>query len=1003
MLLGLGLSALPPEIGELTALTRLDVSNNQLTGLPPKIGQLTALRALSIHNNPFTALPPEIGKLTALTALFAHDSQLTALPPEIGKLTALIDLIVSYNRLAALPPEIGKLTALRVLLANDNQLTALRPEIGQLTALTVLDVSGNQLTALPAEIGQLTALRALHLRKNHLIALPPEIGQLTAMTELSASNNKLTALPSEIGQLTALTALWLEHNQVTALPASLGQLTRLRTLKLDGNPLVDPPPAVVAQGIQAILAYLRGKLEARRPQWRAKLLVVGEGGVGKTCLLDALQNRPFNPQSETTRGIQIEPLELAHPARPGVNMTLSTWDFGGQQIYHATHQFFLSEGALFVLAFSARLGWQAGKLTEWLERIHSLAPGAPVLLAATHVDERLADLPYETLRKSFPQIVGLCPISNTEPRQGIAELRAALAAAAAGLPRMGQEWPADWVTAAEAVRARRAENHIDAAALLTTLADRGVSEESRPVLARALHELGDILYFADDEELHDTVLLDPEWVTRQVSKVLECAEIKAGLGLFRREHMTSVWADVNPTLRDRLLRLMERFDLSYRIPDDPQNKSLVVERLSQDPVAYEQCWTEFAGSNELAMTFDLGIRRPAGVPTWFIAREHRFTTNTHWLYGALFADHRDPAQCRHLGLMLAPPTEEKIVTLVVRGPSPYSFFNLLRDGLEWTLQRFKGLNVKRTVPCRGRRKGKPCPHEFDYRQLVACAERTPPKLTLDCPECLCAASVSELLFGIHFSTDDAVFEELRTLSQELREHDTRDTTDHEQQRAEHEQQLTAVAELRAYVQREFTKMFDREQRLLESHCPRVFSLRLIGLKDWPLPDKLIGRRWELQLYCEYPGCWHPMDGGRYEIKEPAKWLGTLAPHVARLVKVFRFVAPLVGPWLAVKLPDYEALLKNDIRLMEALAERLPKLEAEVDGISPDQLYGEGLTPEDWPKLGGRAPGETASLRALRALLEKLDAAQHWGGLAKVLTPEGQYLWLCEHHAMEFKR
>ncbi|NIP41906.1 MAG: GTPase, partial [candidate division Zixibacteria bacterium] len=80
---------------------------------------------------------------------------------------------------------------------------------------------------------------------------------------------------------------------------------------------------------------------------------------------------------------------------------------------------------------------------------------------------------------------------------------------------------------------------------------------------------------------------------------------------------------------------------------------------------------------------------PAGIPTWFIARSHRFTTHTHWRLGALFADSEEE---QHLGLIEAYP-HEKIVRLTVRGPAPHNFFTLLRDGLELTLARFPGLKV----------------------------------------------------------------------------------------------------------------------------------------------------------------------------------------------------------------------------------------------------------------------------------------------------------------------
>ena len=69
-------------------------------------------------------------------------------------------------------------------------------------------------------------------------------------------------------------------------------------------------------------------------------------------------------------------------------MSLHAWDFGGQQIYHATHQFFLTDRSLFVLLWNSRLGWEQGKLQYWLDIIKARAPGSPVILVATHIRDR---------------------------------------------------------------------------------------------------------------------------------------------------------------------------------------------------------------------------------------------------------------------------------------------------------------------------------------------------------------------------------------------------------------------------------------------------------------------------------------------------------------------------------------------------------------------------------------------------------------------------------------
>src|SRR5215207_5566414 len=66
---GKGLVWLPPEIGQLTSLKRLFLTNNQLEGLPHEIGRLTNLTRLVLSNNQLTRLPNEIGQLSSLEGL----------------------------------------------------------------------------------------------------------------------------------------------------------------------------------------------------------------------------------------------------------------------------------------------------------------------------------------------------------------------------------------------------------------------------------------------------------------------------------------------------------------------------------------------------------------------------------------------------------------------------------------------------------------------------------------------------------------------------------------------------------------------------------------------------------------------------------------------------------------------------------------------------------------------------------------------------------------------
>ena len=106
-----GLKVLPPEIGDLTNLTHLNLAGNQLTVLPPELGSLTKLTSLRLNANQLTTLPPQVGRLTSLTTLRANRNRLTGIPHTIAELVniqkftkTIGGLDLSNNLLTVLPP-----------------------------------------------------------------------------------------------------------------------------------------------------------------------------------------------------------------------------------------------------------------------------------------------------------------------------------------------------------------------------------------------------------------------------------------------------------------------------------------------------------------------------------------------------------------------------------------------------------------------------------------------------------------------------------------------------------------------------------------------------------------------------------------------------------------------------------------------------------------------------------------------------------------------------------
>lgn len=438
---GAGLTELPESIRELSHVTALALDGNDLVELPGWLGDLSQLATLSLAGCGLTTVPETIGGLTGLTHLHLDRNPLGVLPDQVTDLTALVHLDLTGTGLVELPARIARLRHLRHLLLIHNRLTRLPAELSGLTDLESLYLGWNGLESLPDSLGELTSLRLLELEDNRLIEVPDCVTRLHGLKHLFLRRNALASLPDDIGALEQLTALHLEDNRLTTLPTTLGRLRGLTVLGLEGNPLTTPPPEVVAGGTNAVRTFLRDLGQDPVRQWASKVVVVGEGRVGKTSLLKALRGEAHDPQESTTHGLTVSGLDLAHPDPPDpaepVTMRLATWDFGGQEIYHATHQFFLTDRSLFLLLWDAQIGWEASKLHYWLDMIKARAPHAPVLLVATHLGPRPPDLPLSELQETYPGLIAGSLSADSASGRGVAELLERVRQEVARLPLMG--------------------------------------------------------------------------------------------------------------------------------------------------------------------------------------------------------------------------------------------------------------------------------------------------------------------------------------------------------------------------------------------------------------------------------------------------------------------------------------------------------------------------------------------------------------------------------------
>ncbi len=611
-------------------------------------------KSLDLADLHLLSLPPEIGNLTALTSLDLRNNSLKGLPSEIFKLSLLTHLNLGGNHLAKLPREICHISTLRQLNLSTNLLTNLPPEVGHLSRLTELNLGFNQLTNLPLDICRLSALTTLDLEANQLTSLPPEIGQLSSLTNLSLWRNQLTSLPLELQKLKNLTQLLLYQNPALnlneeALGPNISEVVK------------GYKPPKPAQEILAI--YFAQQAGGTKALNEVKIILVGRGGAGKTSIRKRLIEDRFDPKQQETLGIEIDHWELE---RKKDGITAHLWDFAGQDITHATHQFFLTRRSLYLLVLEGRSDSQDRDAEYWLRLIRAFGGDSPVIVVLNKWDEKPFAVADFTLRQEFPHIRAFI---RTDCRTGLGllELKQTIRETAAAMETVKQAFPKLYFSVKEEM-AEMKENYLPLCRYREICQRHGVTAESdQNALAGYLHDLGIILHYAEDARLSDTTVLNPRWVTASVYTLLRLVEKRqTGDGNFTG-HLTldearRALAGTDPKMVEYLIGLMDRFELCY--PLEGQKDTWLIPQLlaPQTPQNLGDKWFK-EKATRLRYRYNV---LPEGLLPRFIVRAHPLISeNLVWRQGVVLEMEDEASGKTAHALVIAEPGKERIQVTVI--------------------------------------------------------------------------------------------------------------------------------------------------------------------------------------------------------------------------------------------------------------------------------------------------------------------------------------------------
>jgi len=286
----------------------------------------------------------------------------------------------------------------------------------------VIDPKGLGLKAVPESLREVRNLNILDLAHNEINELPPWIAEISGLQIISLLGNQLRFLPEYIGKLPNLLFLVLAENRLDTLPKTL-KTSRIK-LFLGGNPDLGIPVSILKRGgsREILRYYFESREEKGRPLLELKLLLFGRGKAGKTTLVKQLSGEKPDENESETHPIEIRELILECPRG---TVRTRAWDFGGQEILHSTHQFFLTERSLYLLVLEPRTGSAQHDAEYWLKLIETHGGGSPVIAVMNYSHNRRWQVDEVKLRRKFPFIVDFLP-TDALHGEGIETLRHAI-------------------------------------------------------------------------------------------------------------------------------------------------------------------------------------------------------------------------------------------------------------------------------------------------------------------------------------------------------------------------------------------------------------------------------------------------------------------------------------------------------------------------------------------------------------------------------------------------
>jgi GTPase SAR1 family protein len=461
---------------------------------------------------------------------------------------------------------------------------------------------------------------------------------------------------------------------------------------------INVPMEIREKGASAVGKWLEN-IESQGTQYlnEARIIILGEKGVGKTSLAKKLHNidAELPKPEESTKGVDVSVWNLPENSN-GSSVNTHIWDFAGHVVTHSAHKFFLSERCLYILVYNGRSG-RRNFLEYWLNHVIYYGGDSPVFILVNKQDESSVDIDENGLRDKYQCIQDFDYLSLKNDKKKIESFREKIEKYIKNNPAWNKKMPKFWFDVKEQLRKKFSDSNntidfISPEEFEIIAKDSGVIEDKNiEEMRNALHSLGVCLYYKQIKQL-DTYILNPNWITNGIYEIINWLSVAKQDYKVRFSDLETVFKDnlgKYPKEKHKLLfDLLISYELAYPYKTEEDGEVLVLPALLPEKQPYRNMENEFPVSQSLYIRYKADTELPPDTISRFIVQHHREIMliddkQVVWRKGVKLRD-----EVGNTALVIEDSYTREI-KVCVKGPEHKVYLDKLRNTLNTIFESYK--------------------------------------------------------------------------------------------------------------------------------------------------------------------------------------------------------------------------------------------------------------------------------------------------------------------------